>query len=129
MKIVINRCWGGFGLSYKAHMLYAELSGFKLYAYDTSEEGLIQVVEEKSWLAYNEKLINNMDELYSEGYFYDKDLRRDDPILVQVVETLGEQANDNFSYLKVIEVPDDIEWEIEKYDGQEWIAETHRTWH
>jgi hypothetical protein len=30
--------------------------------------------------------------------------------------------------LKVVESPDDVEWEIEEYDGIEWIAEVHRTW-
>ena len=31
MKVVINACYGGFGLSHKAIMRYAELKGFKLY--------------------------------------------------------------------------------------------------
>lgn len=26
------------------------------------------------------------------------------------------------------EVPDDVQWQIEEYDGREWVAETHRTW-
>ena len=33
MKVVINDCYGGFSLSYEAVMRYAELKGFKLYAY------------------------------------------------------------------------------------------------
>ena len=32
------------------------------------------------------------------------------------------------SRLKVVEIPDGIEWQIEEYDGKEWVAETHRTW-
>jgi hypothetical protein len=28
----------------------------------------------------------------------------------------------------VIEIPDDVEWEVEEYDGLEWVAEKHRTW-
>ena len=33
MKIVINSCYGGFGLSHEAIMKYAELSGFELYPF------------------------------------------------------------------------------------------------
>lgn len=33
MKIVINKCYGGFGLSDKAEDLYAEKSQMKLYRY------------------------------------------------------------------------------------------------
>ncbi len=32
-EIVINKCWGGFGLSIKEVRRYAELSGFKIYVY------------------------------------------------------------------------------------------------
>ena len=31
--------------------------------------------------------------------------------------------------LKMVEIPDDVEWEIADYDGKEWVAEKHRTWH
>jgi hypothetical protein len=26
-------------------------------------------------------------------------------------------------------VPDGVEWTVEEYDGREWVAEVHRTWH
>ena len=60
--------------------------------------------------------------------FWDKDISRDDPVLVSIVETLGERANNSYSRLKVVEIPDDVEWNIEEYDGREWVAEVHRTW-
>lgn len=56
------------------------------------------------------------------------DIVRDDPLLVQVVEELGDKANTNLSQLKVIEIPEDVKWHIEDYDGIEWVAEDHRTW-
>jgi hypothetical protein len=31
-------------------------------------------------------------------------------------------------FIKVITIPDGIEWEIKEYDGLEHIAEKHRTW-
>lgn len=56
------------------------------------------------------------------------DISRSDPRLVAVVEKLGEAANGRHASLKIVEVPDDIEWYIEEYDGVEWVAECHRTW-
>jgi hypothetical protein len=44
------------------------------------------------------------------------------------VQELGEKANDRFSKLKIVEIPDDVQWEIQEYDGWEHIAENHRTW-
>jgi hypothetical protein len=48
-----------------------------------------------------------------------------DPDIVEVVETLGERAGKN---LKVIEIPDNVDFTIEDYDGAQWVAEKHRTW-
>ena len=59
---------------------------------------------------------------------YRWEIRRDDPMLVQVVLRLGGAANTRYSSLKVVEVPDGVEWTIHEYDGREWVAETHRTW-
>ena len=53
---------------------------------------------------------------------------RNSRVLVEVVEQLGEAANGKFAELKVVEIPDDVQWQIEDYDGAEWIAEKHRTW-
>jgi hypothetical protein len=30
--------------------------------------------------------------------------------------------------LLIVEVPADVDWYIEEYDGLEWVAEKHRTW-
>ena len=48
--------------------------------------------------------------------------------LVWVVEELGRAANGRFAKLKIVEVPDGIEWEIDEYDGVESVHEKHRTW-
>jgi hypothetical protein len=53
---------------------------------------------------------------------------RDDPALVEAVTVLGEAANGVFAALQVVEIPDDVEWQIEEYDGLEWVAEKHQTW-
>jgi hypothetical protein len=53
---------------------------------------------------------------------------RDDPMLVRVVRELGERANGDHAQLKIVTIPDDVDWILEEYDGIEWIAERHRTW-
>lgn len=85
MKVVINRCYGGFGLSEKA---------MKFLGVDSS------------W----------------------PDITRNDPKLAECVEKLGEEANGVYAELKVVEIPDDVNWEIGEYDGLEWVEEVHRRW-
>lgn len=60
--------------------------------------------------------------------FWDHDIKRDDPYLVRIVEELGERADGDFATLKIVEIPADVDWQLEEYDGIEWISEKHRTW-
>lgn len=61
-------------------------------------------------------------------------LPRDDADLVDVVEHLGERAGEDIPWLRervalaIIEIPADVEWTIEAYDGAEWVSERHRRW-
>ena len=58
-----------------------------------------------------------------------RSLHRDDPILIEVVETLGKDSWGACAELTVVEIPDDVEWEIAEYDGKEHVAEKHRIWY
>ena len=60
--------------------------------------------------------------------WHDREVARDDPYLVKVVRDLKEEAHGRFAELKIVEVPADVEWTIDEYDGMEWVAEKHRTW-
>lgn len=111
MKIVINRCHGGFGLSHKAMERYAELKGFKL------------IVEDKGFYS-----MFYADSVSDENMISDYYMKRNDPDLVQVVEELGEDASGSCAELAVVEIPEGVSWDIGEYDGLEWVAETHRTW-
>ena len=159
MKLVINKCFGGFGLSHKAIMRYAEIKGFKLYryyedrdvksrkiylwkegdaephlSYYYSDPNLTQFPEssESTDLDY-EQAIEELDEIvsvpdYSTKMFYERYLERNDPILVLVVEELGSEANGQYANLSIVDIPEDVRWEIDDYDGMESVEEKHRSW-
>lgn len=141
MKVVINNCFGGFGLSPQAVERYAELSGFKVYGYQTDYNSGLQPKKEKIirykdgdkdfciyWI--KEDLGSNPSNarLNKAQWLNERDIKRDDKNLVQVVQELGEKANGRCADLKIVEIPDGIDYEISEYDGNEHIAEKHRTW-
>lgn len=62
----------------------------------------------------------------TETHFYDE--RRANPALIQTIRELGDAANGPYAKLRIVEIPDDVLWEIEEYDGMECIVEKRRTW-
>ena len=130
MKVVINKCYGGFGLSDKA------IDRLKELAKQHNDKKLLKMIEEeeRTKKEYAEEMKRkygtdiNKSKMFGGKYWGLSDIDRTHPLLIQVVEELGEEANGPCSKLKIIEIPDDVEWEIEEYDGIEWIAEKHRTW-
>ena len=90
--VVINTCYGGFGLSGRAVRDYKDMAG----------------ITDDKW--------------------YERDIPRDDPYLIKIVRDLGMAANGAHANLKIVELPPDVEWQIEEYDGNEWVAEKHRIW-
>tara|TARA_R110000796_G_scaffold78528_1_gene175099 strand:- start:98 stop:385 length:288 start_codon:yes stop_codon:yes gene_type:complete len=65
-----------------------------------------------------------IDDVY---HCYGLDIDRHDARLVKAVEARAD-ADGDFHNLRVVTIPDDVEYRIEEYDGMEWIAEKHRTW-
>lgn len=116
MKVVINRCFGGFGLSHEAIMKYAALAMIDMIA--------IEKDKNSTMLPYE----YYVGEVADDKYWSEYDLERDDPNLVKVVEQMGNAANGFAAELTVVEIPDDVKWHLCEYDGIEHIAEEHRTW-
>ena len=136
-KIVINACYGGFGLSYKGVMSYADKKGFTLYAFVDERDKNHKCIgfryydsqkDTKEYLIhYSKKPLKN--KKYEEGScFYPGDIERNDPALIAVVEELKEEANGSCAELKIVEIPDDVIWEIDEYDGWESVEEKTRHW-
>ena len=57
------------------------------------------------------------------------DAYRTNKRLINAVEKLGSKASSGqVAILKVIEIPDDVKWELDEYDGFEHVSEIHRSW-
>lgn len=132
MKVVINKQFGGFGLSEAAYLKLNEY-GIPIVAPSQEvPEGEI-VIRDIDLADEGEsgEMLRRMKPL--SGRYFDNTFRhnyesRANPLLVRVVEEIGEAANGRFAELKVVEIPDDVQFEIDDYDGIETIHEVHRSW-
>ena len=107
MEVIINRRIGGFNLSEKAEELfYQVVKNNKTY-------GIDNFADFKSLIYYSVdsyKIRNNKE-------------------LVRIVKELGEEANGWGCKLKIVNIPDDVDWIILEGDmGFEQVAEKFRTW-
>jgi hypothetical protein len=113
-SIVINTQHGGFGLSHSAQLAYLKAAGIAYTLEDresrdaTQRLGQCIMVNGNHWTDYN--------------------IARDDPALVDVVRNMGSTADGAHAHLKIVRVPNAVAWQIEDYDGLEWVAEQHRIW-
>lgn len=137
MKIVLNKCYGGFSLSHEAQMRVFEKRGVKVFPYfskwedgDTFYKKYDSEKQKKSSLldfvvyfkedpqvdsfCIKESEKDKYDSIYLE---FDHD--RTNKELIDVVEEMGEKANGRYAYLKVFEIPDGASYEISDYDGIE----------
>lgn len=140
--VVINKRHGGFGLSQAGIERYLEIKGLQFWTRTSEKFGKLlgptywlvpgdQQLDEpnaETWHSMTQAERQQWNQTYSQATFRDHDLARDDPVLVQVVRELGEAAAGRHAELKIVEIPADVEWEIDEYDGLEWVAEKHRTW-
>lgn len=136
MKVVVNRCFGGFGLSAKAIKLYCEKIGKPIFRIINKErlDYLSSIYQYLDWDAneifcyYITKPLNEDGTMQEDSYFAEWEIERSDPILVQVVEELEKESWGVCAELEVVEIPDGIDWYIHEYDGNETIHENHRSW-
>jgi hypothetical protein len=132
-KVVINRRYGGFGLSSAAVLRYGELKGITLYHVPDKFCDLYYLCppeEYETVYAEDCKKPKGQGRFTASNalYFSVDDIPRDDPTLIHVIEELGKAANGPFTELKIVEIPENVEWEIDDYDGMESIHECRRSW-
>jgi hypothetical protein len=127
-KVVYNACYGGFGLSKEACQRYWDIKGQQVWIEDAqwgftvwlvAPEDRIPPKEGNEFYAMsiNERTAYN--QAYSKQTWYYRDVDRHDPVLVQVVEELGDKANGDFAELAIAEVYDS--YRIDEYDGYESV--------
>ena len=111
-KIVINTSYEDFCVSHKAFMRLHELG--QVEALGEANHGVYW----PNAAAVREPSLNQCGRM----------IPRDDQHLVQVVEELASETNGHCAELKVVSIPDDVQWEINLVDGTERVCEVHRTW-
>ena len=101
MKIAINDCFGGFGVT-KA--VFKEL-GIEYDGYGYLDNDSFGIKSSN----YNEY--------------------RKHPKLISAIEKIGvEDSSGSCAKICIVDIPEDVEWEINDYDGAESIHEVHRSW-
>lgn len=132
MQIVINKCFGGFCLSNEAFEMYLELKGIKYYKYPGLLGSDYYRVPKEKYEKLSEmwhKEDGNYKRINAKNWFLsDRDIKRNDPLLIKVVKELKNRANGRCAELKIVRIPNNIEWEIDEYDGLETIDEKHKSW-
>lgn len=119
MKIVINKCHGGFSVNndYLSYIQekYSNIECFNLISRDDIDIELYESI-------YNEKLPKDLEFKTGKRYMFDND--RSNPMLVDAVENVKSNIPYGFgntSMLEVIEIPDDSYWVILEFDGYEQL--------
>lgn len=145
MKVVINDCFGGFSLSPLATVELAKRKWRECYLFGlVKKDGILDFNSYRGPLSIEEsnkefivfafdipnpnELVKGSDKGYEDHSINNRPKDRADSDLIAVVEALGDKADGKQASLKVVEIPDGTDYVITEYDGNEHIAEVHRTW-
>ena len=124
-KVVYNACYGGFGLSKEACQRYWDIQGQQVWIEDSQWGFTVWLVppeerrEQKEWssMTMDEHIAYNL--ASSKQTWYNRNVDRHDPVLVQVVEELGDKSNGEYAKLRIEEVYGS--YRIDEYDGNESV--------
>ena len=128
VRVVYNACYGGFGLSKEACQRYWDIKGQQVWIEDTrwgftvwlvAPEDRIPVKEGNAFYAMSMDKRIAYSKAYSEHTWYNRNVDRHDPVLVQVVEELGMIASGEYAQLAIAEVYGP--YRIDEYDGNESV--------
>ena len=136
MKLILNKCYGGFGISPEGYALYAKKKGLPLYAYyynwNDKTMRKTSLDDRKNIVDYFTKDFGDIAPAENDKWDYALrlygDKYRQDPVLIEVVEELGDKANGRYAALKIVEVPDGLTYVVDDYDGIETLHEDVPTW-
>ena len=125
-KIVINKKYGGFGLSPEAQAYFLSLKGKESFFYKgiyLDKKSIYKKIDLKETDRFDFCTTTDQGEVVTtvKDLFIDYDINREDPDLIKTVEDLGSRANGRYSNLVIVEIPD-VEYEIQEYDGYETVT-------
>lgn len=137
MKVILNKCYGGFGVSQEAYELYAKKKGIEIFSYKLEcrndkplyrktdmGSSIFTITFTKDFGDY----IEMSDDDFDKYYLNLDESHREDPVLIEVVEELGKKANGPFGELVIVDIPDGMEYEIDDYDGLETLHQKVEKW-
>ena len=127
IDVIINNCFGGFGLSEKAFKWLIKHKGWTVTTYNEKgdftdpEADIVDTSDDDSLSGIANHFLAKWD-------YHGVDLRTN-PDLIECIRKIGrKEASGHCAELKIVKIPDDVEWGIVEYDGNECVAEVHRTW-
>lgn len=118
-KVVINNCFGGFGITLKCVQTMAEMG----------HEKAIEILNHKDFTGKKEPRYQGYTVGDYKG-FYPRDLydNRHDPILIKAIEKIGtKEASDECAELLVCEIEGN-QYDITDYDGWETLVTPEGKW-
>ena len=125
MKVLINGCVGGFGVSEAVLKKLLDNNSPLLIKQQIQDDDLDDFMLNSASYC----IFVDVDNKCCYDFDRSNDKHRSDTLLIKIVEELGEAANGVHSRLKIVDIPDDVDWHIvENNDGSEYVAENHRTW-
>jgi len=121
MKIVLNKCYGGFHISDEGYEWLLKNKNWKCTTLGKDGE----------WKNSNAKIYKSEEDIPFGGkYYFTSDDRgfRTNKDVIEMVKILKEKASFQTSKIEIIEIPDNVDYEIEEHAGIEHVAEKHNTW-
>lgn len=146
MEIILNKDYGGFGLSDKAKALIIKRKGLPFYPYakiNLDDDKNFRKVTEKEimddtfrgvslldgivWVSKDFGKYTTDDKVFSKPFLFDYDNKyhldndslRVDKDAIEVIKELGEKADGEFASFRIVSIPDGSYYRIDDYDGIE----------
>ncbi|MGN7170837.1 hypothetical protein ACTHSJ_33755 [Paenibacillus cellulositrophicus] len=119
MKVVINGSKGPFNIS---QLGYKELVNLGWQTTTCSEDG--ELYDKDAFISIYQGIYS-----FTFHAAHSKKIRTN-PEFVNLVSNFGDKINSNESKMKIIDIPDNVDWEIEEWNGlYEIIREKSRIWY